>query len=135
MAETWEQQGPQFRKDVCEGDDYNAGTPNDALVAATLDAYPATFLNDDVRNAVQWFLWSWIPYRSDMTAVQFLFFLQKTLNLDRGRYFNSQLLQLVETENVDETRQKYIDTFNLSDDLAYLGPLDPMPDPCADGDT
>ncbi len=126
VAATWEEQGPQFRKDACG----EKGEPVDLLTDATLEANPNEFLDDDVRAAAGWFLNSWYPYSEDMPIEAFIY-VETGLELDRGLYLNAQYMDVAEVENPDEWAQ-VMERVESSDDRAYLGPLDPMPDPCAD---
>ncbi len=120
VAETWEEQGPQFRKDVC--DDGSDGI--DPLAEATLEANPNEFLDDDVKGAVYWFLRSGTNMPS--------------LPLDRGIYWNADYIAAQQAEadanmSTDWDQEAWAKEYTEDDlDSTYLGLLDPVPDPCAD---
>lgn len=120
VADTWEQAGPQFRKDAC-GD---TGEPVDLLTDATLEANPKTFLDDDVRAAAGWFL-------NSETREVF------RMDLDRGTYWHAELIaevDLVDEDGRELDYEEFIQEQLEMDGIAYLGPRDPVPDPCADSD-
>ncbi len=128
VAETWEEQGPQFRKDICDDDLTYLGPQ--VLAEATLEAYPNSFLDDDVEAAAGWFLKSWGPYSEDMPVEEFRE-IELALELDRGLYLNAQYMDETEAR-LPVAWANTMEELESPDGLAYLGPLDPTPNPCAD---
>lgn len=137
VAETWEEQDSQFKKEVCSEENFkNAIT---ALRKATLEGQSDSFYVRDVEAAAAWFLFSYAEYPFDAeTRVQGL----EYLRLDRGVYVNPSYLEFQQVEADKKTEAAGEAKIDFEEDVvapvaerergAYLGQLDPVPDPCAD---
>ena len=107
VAETWEEAGPEFRKDTC-----NSGLAVRDVGNATLEANPNAFLDDDVYEAANWFL------KSGIGGIGLY------LILERGVYVSSEYT----LESEAELKREFEEEF----DTTYLGRVEPVPDPCVD---